>query len=222
MNPAIVVMAKEPRPGAAKTRLCPPLTHAQAADLYAACIQDVVDNARAVPMADVVLAVSPPEATAAFERLVPGLPLLPVTGPSIGRCLDVALTDRLAHGHPSAVAISSDSPDLWSEIIARGVEALREADVVLGPAQDGGYFLVGLRRPAPALFADDIPWSTPDVLRQTLERATRLGLAVRLLTDSVTDVDTAADLEALQRALVGQPASRARHVRAALVSLEFT
>jgi glycosyltransferase A (GT-A) superfamily protein (DUF2064 family) len=148
--------------------------------------------------------------------------VLPVDGATICRCLDTVLTDLLARGHPCAAAVSSDSPDLWPEIIAQGFELLNDADVVFGPSQDGGYYFVGLKRPAPDLFSDEIRWSTEVVLAQTLARVEQAGLSARFLPTTVTDVDTAADLAVLWRSLTTAPPHRARHVRATLQRLGLT
>lgn len=219
MKPALVVMAKEPQAGQSKTRLCPPLTPQQAAELYAACAQDVIENALALPHVRTYVAVTPPAGRAYFERTAPGATVLPVDGATIGRCLDTVLTDLLARGHPRAAAVSSDSPDLWPEIISHGIELLNQFDVVLGPSQDGGYYFVGLKQPAPGLFSDEIRWSTHVVLAQTLARAELAGLRVAHLPATVTDVDTAADLAILRRSLDAAPLHRAKRTRAALQRL---
>jgi len=219
MKPALVVMAKEPQAGQSKTRLCPPLTLQQAAELYAACAQDVIENALALPHVRTYVAVTPPAGRAYFERTAPGATVLPVDGATIGRCLDTVLTNLLARGHPCAAAVSSDSPDLWPEIIAQGFELLNDADVVFGPSQDGGYYFVGLKQPAPGLFSDEIRWSTEVVLAQTLARVEQAGLRMALLPAVVTDVDTAADLAVLRRSLANALPHQARRVRAALQRL---
>lgn len=216
LKPALVVMAKEPQAGRTKTRLCPPLTPQQAAELYAACALDVIGNALALPHIETFVAVTPPEGCAYFERTVPGVAVLPVDGATIGRCLDRVLTRVLARGHPCAAAVSSDSPDLWPEIISHGIELLNQFDVVLGPSQDGGYYFVGLKQPAPGLFSDEIRWSTEVVLAQTLARVEQAGLRMALLPAVVTDVDTAADLAVLRRSLANALPHQARRVRAAL------
>jgi hypothetical protein len=209
-------MAKAPEAGRTKTRLCPPLTPQQAADLYAACARDVIENALALASAETFVAVTPPEGRDYFERAAPGVAVLPVEGATIGRCLDAALTELLARGHPCAAAVSSDSPDLWPEVMARGIELLNESDVVFGPSHDGGYYFVGLKSPAYELFSDEIAWSTEAVLAQSLARAEAAGLSVGLLPALVTDVDTAADLARLASSLPAAPPHRARHTRAAL------
>ena len=219
MNPALVIMAKAPQAGKTKTRLCPPFTLEQAAEIYAACVQDVIENALAVPGVESFVAVTPPEGRAYFENAAPGVKILPVEGATIGRCLDTALTELLSRGHPRAAAVSGDSPDLWPEIISRGFDLLDEADVVYGPSRDGGYYFVGLKQPAPILFSDEIAWSTDAVLAQSLTRAGRANFKVALLHGGVTDVDTAADIEPLRQSLANQPAERARHVRKLLNQL---
>jgi len=219
MKPALAVMAKAPQAGKTKTRLCPPFTLEQAAEIYAACVSDVIENALAVPGVESFVAVTPLDGRAYFETAAPGVNVLPVEGATIGRCLDTVLTELLTRGHPRAAAVSGDSPDLWPEIISRGFDLLDEAHVVYGPSHDGGYYFVGLKQPAPALFSDEIAWSTDVVLAQSLACAERANLKVAFLPGGVTDVDTGADIELLRQSLANQPATRARNVRKLLNQL---
>lgn len=216
MKPALVIMAKAPQAGKTKTRLCPPFTAEQAAEIYAACVQDVIENAIAVSGIETFIAVTPPGGRDYFESVAPGVNVLPVEGATIGRCLDTVITELLARGYPRAAAVSGDSPDLWPEIISRGFDLLDKADVVYGPSHDGGYYFVGLKQPAPALFSDEIAWSTETVLSQSLARAEVAGLRAAVLPHTLIDVDTAADLARLWPSLAAQPADRARHTRAVL------
>lgn len=213
---ALLVIAKRPRAGETKTRLCPPLSPARAADLYAAFLDDTLDIARAVPGVRRFINYAPPEAAASFRALAPDFDLLPQTGPDLGARLDHALTACLTAGFARAVITDSDSPTLPAAHVARAFDLLGEADVVLGPCADGGYYLIGLTRPCPRLLRE-VPMSTPTVLQDTLTLARTEGLRVALLPPWY-DVDTAAELAQLQTELARTPETIARHTRACLRS----
>ena len=210
--PALVIMAKEPALGRTKTRLCPPLTPAQAAALYEALLRDTIHLAAALDGVQLAVALTPPEATARFERWSPpGTLLLPVDGANIGECLDRVLSSLLAAGHSGVMALNSDGPTLPAGYLQQARARLDQADVVLGPGEDGGYYLIGLREPRPELF-DHIDWSTAQVLPQTLARAESLGLRVALLP-SWYDVDTAPDLDRLRAEVASLPPDTVPHTR---------
>src|SRR5437016_1403786 len=144
-----------------------------------------------------VLAFAPPAAAAALRTLAPApIRLLAQRGDDLGARLTHVFDDLLAE-HAAVLALDTDSPTLPIAWVADGLAMLAadEADVVLGPSDDGGYWSVGLRAPCPALF-EDVPWSTDRVLSTTLARAAALGLRVRLLPQWF-DVDAEADLRRL-------------------------
>jgi rSAM/selenodomain-associated transferase 1 len=142
---------------------------------------------------------------------------MPQTGADLGERMHQALAALFAQGYRRVVLIGSDLPHLPAQTFRLGFESLRrDAEVVLGPSADGGYYLIGLTRPQPQLF--DLPMSTPDVLRQTLERVERLSLRLTLLPGNF-DIDTAADLEKLRTFLEESPAIPARYTRAWFANL---
>jgi rSAM/selenodomain-associated transferase 1 len=197
----MAIMAKAPRVGEAKTRLVPALSAEEAARLSACFIRDAADNiaaaAREVPI-DGYIAYSPADAAAEFAALLAdGTRLLPSRRPGLGHSLHDAVEDLLAAGFGSVCLINSDSPTLPAAILADAARALaRPGDrVVLGPAEDGGYYLIGLKRLHARLF-DSIAWSTPLVLAQTLERASEIGLQTAVLREWY-DVDDIASLRRL-------------------------
>jgi rSAM/selenodomain-associated transferase 1 len=195
----MAVMAKVPAAGEVKTRLCPPLTPAQAAGLAGCFLQDRVEQLAAVPSADPMVAFAPPEREPELRRLLgPEVRLVVQRGADLGARLDGLLTELLADGYPGAIAVDADSPTLPTAFLRRACAALLDdaADVVVGPCEDGGYYLVGLRRPVPALFRD-IPWSTPAVLPETVRRARALELRLGLLPPWF-DVDREPDLARLR------------------------
>ena len=198
---AVAIMAKAPTVGAVKTRLTPPLTPAEAARLYHCFLLDKIEQVRTLTDAHAAVAYTPEEARSVFETLAPGFTLLPQRGHDLGARLANGLAELLARGHLGAIAIDSDTPTLPGEFLQRGVDLLTrgEADVVIGPSDDGGYYLIGVRTAQPELFLD-MPWSTPTVLSETLRRTHVAGLATACLP-TWFDVDTRADLERLQASL---------------------
>lgn len=197
---ALAVMAKVPVAGAVKTRLCPPLTPEQAARLARCFLEDRIEQLGALRAGDRVVAFAPPERQEELRALVPpGVRLVPQAGIDLGARLHHVLGGLLAEGYTGAIALDADSPTLPTAYIERACAVLldRAADVVVGPSEDGGYYLIGLAAPAPGLFTD-MPWSTPAVCQETLARARRAGRRAALLPPWF-DVDRGADLERLRR-----------------------
>jgi rSAM/selenodomain-associated transferase 1 len=177
-----------------KSRLHASLGLEAATLLYRCFVLDTLDAAGRVPGVEVIAAFSPAAARAAMAGLAPGMRQLAQRGDDLGARMANLVTDLLEAGHAAALVTGSDLPTLPAARFAEAARVLAggRADVVLGPSEDGGYYLIGLARPAPALFAD-MRWSAPDVLAVTCERAQRLRLRVHRLPPWY-DVDTAADL----------------------------
>ncbi len=205
---ALAVMAKAPRPGQVKTRLVPPLSPETAADLYRCFLLDTLDTIRRVQGATPAVAYAPADADHEFASLAPDLPRLPQGEGDLGARM-LGVVDRLlGQGFDAAVLVGSDTPTLPVAHLDQAVAGLAsgEADVVLGPSDDGGYYLIGLRRLEPALF-EGMTWSADTVLAETRRRADAAGLRTSLVPGWF-DVDTAADLERLRGTLTG---SEGRH-----------
>jgi rSAM/selenodomain-associated transferase 1 len=194
--------------------LSPPLTPHQASRLYQAFLRDTLDLARAVACAQRYIAFLPERARDFFHALAPDFGLILQEGNSLGERLDHALSQCLQSGYGRAVIMDSDSPTLPAEYLRQAFEVLAEVDGVLGPCDDGGYYLIGLRRPAPRLLRE-VPMSTPTVVRDTLALAGAEGLHMAQLP-AWYDVDTAADLERLRADLHILPRDRAAHTRRTL------
>ena len=207
---ALAVMAKAPRSGEVKTRLVPPLRAEEAAILSTCFLKDIAGNfmaaSRSVPVAGYI-AYSPPGSEGLFRALVPPeICLLPSRRIGLGFSLLDATEDLLAAGYGGACLVNADSPTLPTSILVQAAEALRAPGdrVVLGPASDGGYYLIGLKQPHRRLF-EDIAWSTERVFRQTVERAAGIGLDVVTLP-SWYDVDDETSLRWLcHEILTGRP-----------------
>jgi uncharacterized protein len=196
-------MAKASVAGTVKTRLVPPLTYEEAAELNTCCLADVAANitvaARQVPIQGFA-AYYPLGSEPFFGDLMPvGFKLLPPREPTIGRSLFHAAQDLFAAGYSSVCLVNADSPTLPTEFLVETVRRLRQPGdrLVLGPAADGGYYLIGLKQFHRRLF-EEIDWSTERVYLQTLDRAGEIGVAVVALPEWY-DVDDEATLAMLAR-----------------------
>lgn len=201
MHCAVAIMAKASVAGTVKTRLVPPLTDAEAAELNSCFLTDVAGNLLAAANQVAIqgfVAYHPLGSEEFFHNLLPGgLKLLPPKEPTIGRSLFHAAQDLLTAGYGSVCLINADSPTLPTDFL---VEAARQLDgsddrIVIGPAVDGGYYLIGLKRFHRRLF-EEIDWSTPRVFRQTLDRAGEIGVPVAVLPEWY-DVDDGPTLATL-------------------------
>ncbi len=202
---ALAVMAKAPRPGKVKTRLSPPLTPEQASALNICFIRDTTENIDQVTEGSNcagIVVYTPIGEEAAFDGLLPrGFQLLRQRGDGFGERLLYACEDLFACGFGAVCLIDSDSPTMPQAALSQAVAWLaRTGDrVVLGGSDDGGYYLIGVKRMHPRLF-ERVDWSTERVLAQTLERAREISLETALLP-TWYDVDDAATLERLRREL---------------------
>lgn len=205
-----MIMAKQPLIGAVKTRLCPPLSVEQALLLYQAFLADtirlVAAACRLLGSVSPAIAYSPATAYSYFRALAPSeFVLLPQQGANFGERLSGLPAQAQARGYGHVAMIDSDSPTLPPEYAARCFTELArpEVDYVLGPCTDGGYYLIGLKQPQPALFAG-ISWSTSVVTAQTLAAGEQAGLHGVLLP-TWYDIDTADDLATLRAELRAEP-----------------
>ncbi len=207
---AIGVMAKSPRAGHSKTRLCPPLKPSQAAELSAAFLRDTTETIRSAATSAPIVgyaAYAPAGSEAALARhlasgilmiLADGSASAPAGVEGFGRCLLHAIQAQFARGHAAACVLSSDTPTLPTSILVTAAVLLLTGDqqrVVIGACDDGGYYLLGMRQPHSGLFAD-IAWSTTTVAAATRDRAATLGLELIELP-AWYDIDDAASLDRL-------------------------
>ena len=189
MTPALLVLAKEPVPGRVKTRLCPPCSPEQAAALAAAALADTVDAVRRAPgAARRVLAV------AGHLPAPAGMTVLPQRGDGLGKRIAAAFADT---GTGPVLQIGMDTPQAGPDLIGRCLSRLDDRiDAVLGTAEDGGWWALGLRDPAHAALVADVPMSKPDTGELTRKALTGAGLRVADLP-VLRDVDTWADARAV-------------------------
>jgi rSAM/selenodomain-associated transferase 1 len=203
---AIGIFCKTPAAGHSKTRLSPPLRPEECATLSACFIRDLAGTIHELIHDGGVTgyAVFTPAGTEAALRalLPPGFRLLPQHEGDFGTRLAVATRELLA-SHAGAILVNADSPTLPASILRAAVDATRRGGIVLGPALDGGYTLIGVSTLHTRLY-QDIPWSTPEVHRKTVERAAEIGLPV-VNVPGWYDVDDAASLAMLESELAGEP-----------------
>src|SRR6267142_5218783 len=230
---ALAVMTKAPQAGRVKTRLVPPLTPEEAAELNKCFLRDTTaaissacsrrpvggegNTARPSPVA----VYTPVGAESAYTDVLPAnFSLLPQRGDEFGERLYFAVEDLFKCGFDSLCLIDSDSPTVPAENFEQAVELLGTSEdrVVLGPSDDGGYYLIGVKKPHRHLF-EQIDWSTERVLNQTIQRATEIGIEVKLLPIGY-DVDDDASLRRLCNELLTDTRSAdiAPHTREFLAS----
>ena len=193
MADVLVLFVKEPRPGEVKTRLASAIGAQLSAALYRALAEAEV--AATSPQADEyerLFFFSPPGAGEALRDWLGACTLVPQDAGHLGARMAAAFKEAFARGARRVVLVGTDVPWLGRATVLEALRSLETHDVVLGPAEDGGYTLVALRREHPALF-EGIAWSTPTVLAGTLERAAALGLRTHLLP-ALPDVDTLDDV----------------------------
>ena len=204
---AIGIFCKTPAAGLSKTRLSPPLRPEECATISACFIRDLaatVDQVAREGDASGYAVYTPAGSEAALRALLPdGFRQLLQCEGEFGTRLATATRELLGAGHAGAILLNADSPTLPATILRAAVDATRRGGVVLSPALDGGYTLIGLSQPHDGLFSD-IPWSTPQVHQKTVERAAEIGVPV-VNVPGWYDVDDAGSLALLQAELAGEP-----------------
>src|SRR6476661_5226049 len=244
---ALAVMTKAPQPGRVKTRLVPPLTPEEAAELSKCFLRDTAtaissacsrrpvgdekkmdfkpdasaSQSEATTAACGIAVYTPVGAESAYTNILPAeFSLLPQRGDGFGERLYFAVEDLCKCGFGSVCLIDSDSPTVPGKDFQQAVELLStiEDRVVLGPSDDGGYYLIGVKKPYRHLF-EQIDWSTERVLNQTIQRATEIGIEVKLLPTGY-DVDDGAGLRRLCNEILADttPADVAPYTRQFLAS----
>ncbi len=202
LSTAFVIFAKAPIPGQVKTRLCPPLTPDEAATLHGSFVLDTLERTKLATTTlklpcDRYLACAP-SSTHVFFKIMEerhGVKVIDQVGDDLGARMNQVCESMFARGYSRVVMIGTDVPTVPLNHFGQAQDQLEHHDLVLGPALDGGYYLIGLKRKSPELFTG-IPWSTNQVLKLTQDKAATIGLKTALL-EPWRDVDTMADLQAL-------------------------
>jgi uncharacterized protein len=188
----LALFARRPVAGEVKTRLSPAVPPALAFELYRAMLEDALAVAAAAEAEERMVYWAPGVEARDGPAVPPGLRERDQRGGDLGDRLARAFAELIATSGDRALILGADCPGLESGTLRDAFDQLESHDAVLGPARDGGYYLVGLRRPAPELFRD-IDWSTARVLDQSVERAAQAGLTIALLP-TLDDLDTPEDL----------------------------
>jgi hypothetical protein len=197
----LVIFAKYPAPGKVKTRLGAQIGYQLAADLYELFIEKTLGVASRCGADQILIAYEPVERAEDFKEILPaGTKVFAQCGFDLGDRMYNAFQHVLSEGALSTVIIGSDSPTLPTQFIDAAFEKLQLYDLVVGPADDGGYYLIGANLAHQGIFSE-MEWSAPTVLSNTLERANELRLSNYLLPKWY-DVD---DVESLKRAASDDP-----------------
>jgi hypothetical protein len=207
----VAILTRAPSAGG-KTRLFAGLSQPVDPALLEALLLDTVEGSR-VPGVVQVVAVDPPRATPEIRRLVPaGVRVTSQAGGSLGERMRAVLSDLFDGGARAVVLIGSDLPHIDRAVLIEAFEALEAKPdrLVLGPATDGGYYLIGAAR-VPDVF-DGIPWGGAEVLAETIAAANRARVPVHLVRE-MTDIDTVSDLGRLVHATAGRAARTTAWVR---------
>lgn len=199
---ALVIFAKAPIPGQVKTRLCPPLTPDEAATLHGSFVLDTLERTKAAAIRlklpfDRYLACAP-SSTLVFFKIMEerqAVKLIDQEGEDLGTRMHRACETLFTRGYQCVLLVGTDVPSLPLDHYRQALALLEKHDLVLGPALDGGYYLIGLKTAVPTLF-ENIPWSTGRVLALTREKANSLGMSTALLPEW-RDIDRIEDLQAL-------------------------
>jgi rSAM/selenodomain-associated transferase 2/rSAM/selenodomain-associated transferase 1 len=190
----LIVFGRYPVPGRTKTRLIPTLGPAGAADLQRELTERTLSTVRTFaqhgrPTVEVCFDGGSKQQMRRW--LGNGVPFSPQVSGDLGHRMQAAFDRAFRNGVAHSLLIGTDVPGLTPDHLSQALDALKRHDVVLGPSTDGGYWLVGLKRPAPIF--DGVSWGSDKVLQQTIERARQVGFRVHLL-DELTDLDTEQDL----------------------------
>lgn len=211
-NARIILMLKYPRPGQVKTRLIPALGERRACELYRAMVRQTLKEARGFAAKRAVLLTArvagAPEEEAVRDWLGTEVSFQPQGDGDLGQRMERAVRDAFAAGASSVVVLGADCPELTAKHLDAAFRALDGNDAVFGPAVDGGYYLVGLRRFLPELF-HNIPWSSESVLEETLVAAKRAGIECGLL-DTLHDLDVPDDLPLWAQSSPGRAGGKGR------------
>lgn len=217
----LLIFGRLPEPGRAKTRLEPALGPEAAAELYGAFLDDAVGWGRTVAPAELWVP-ERPGVEEALGRRYPGCAVRIQSEGDLGRRLEGAFAAAFDEAVDHAVAVGSDHPTLPAELLGRAFRALKGAHLVLGPSEDGGYYAIGLRRyawPGAAGLFDGAPWSRPELLDWTRERARELDLC-HVELPVWYDVDRPSDLERMQTDLIDGSATAAAWDRLSPAAVE--
>ncbi|MBI2083319.1 MAG: TIGR04282 family arsenosugar biosynthesis glycosyltransferase [Deltaproteobacteria bacterium] len=184
----LLIFAKYPEPGRVKTRLAKTIGPEKAAILYKEMVETVMQ--KSLPVDGEyrrTLCFDPPQMENDFREWFPLLEMRPQCRGDLGQRMSAVFQESLENGSTKTVLIGTDCVEIDRSLLCDAFDRLEKSDLVLGPAKDGGYYLIGMKKPHPFLF-EGIPWSTEKVLGLTLEKAKESDLKVELLK-TLSDLD---------------------------------
>ncbi len=196
MNPqdALIIFAKTPDINSVKTRLKPYLSDNERLSLHKALLENTMKVAINLKNIKVTIFYTPEGGEDYFKRFK--LPVFLQKGKDLGERMYNAMKQMISRGNKKVVVIGSDIPDISNKIILEAFNRLNTSDTVIGPAEDGGYYLIGMKKPDKKIFSG-IDWSTKKVLNQTLKKAKYIKLKVSLV-QTLRDIDRPEDLDLLK------------------------
>ena len=201
---ALIVFVKAPRLRQVKTRLQPELTAEQSLQLYRAIVEGIVTRMRSNNAWDIKIFFTPAEALAEITAWLGDLlDYFPQQGDNLGDKMHHAIAECLHQGYEKVVLVGSDIPTLDVDTVLQAFSCLSECDVVIGPTDDGGYYLIGMKSSHTRLF-ENIYWSTDQVLQQSIQQARKLELQIKQLK-VLFDIDTHHDVEKLWKMVQSLP-----------------
>lgn len=193
-NNILIIFVKYPEPGRVKTRLAEELGEKKAAKIYSLMAETVISNVINSKRYETAIFFDPPEKKDEIIKWIGSdcRAFFPQDGETLGERMSNAFGRVFSDCAHRAVIIGTDCVDITADTVGEAFELLESMDVVLGPASDGGYYLLGLNNHEPGVFRN-ISWSTDLVLKQTIDRVEEAGLTIKLL-ETMSDIDTAGDL----------------------------
>jgi rSAM/selenodomain-associated transferase 1 len=207
-NRTLVIMAKAPRPGSVKTRLAESFSLRAVTELYRCLLNDTLALAQVLDHVEIAIMCPASDVEDLSRAVAKTVSIVPQTGQGLAAGLASAFAHFATPGHQRVIAFNSDSPHLPASVLETAFDVLEACDLVVGPTNDGGYYLVGARASHPGLFTND-GMGTASALEALLTRARALGLSVHL-TDPFYDIDVAADLTQLANELQRMPGKAPR------------
>jgi rSAM/selenodomain-associated transferase 1 len=193
----LVIFLKAPRAGFVKTRIAKILGAENASIIYRALADDLLANLTPEKGFKILVMFWPPDGRKEIEQWLENKFKLQVQAKgNLGEKISGAFSEAFNKNYQNVILIGSDLPYLKNEDLQVAFNDLETTDLLLGPSSDGGYYLIGLKKPCPPLF-EDINWSTPQVLPQTLSRAKKAGFSFKLLPEK-RDIDNYEDLVFLE------------------------
>jgi hypothetical protein len=191
-NHILLIFLKYPEPGKVKTRLAEDLGYEKATEIYSRMAESIIHNLSKSKEYKTIVFFDPPDRKREIENwLGKRYQLFAQEGKSLGERMVNAFNKTFSLGAKKAVIIGTDCVEISMEIVSQAFNSLDETDVVLGPAEDGGYYILGMKKLIPEIF-DDIRWSTSQVLVQTIDKIKENGLKFSLLK-TLRDIDTLSD-----------------------------